>query len=117
MSYLAKVKETLNQFDKATIMQVPRAENVNADALACLATGLEVNLLKTVPIEVLELPSIDKPKQVDHITAQPCWMDPIISFLHDGNLSEDKFEAHSLRYRSTCYILDKGKLYKKSFSA
>ncbi|KAL5560184.1 hypothetical protein UlMin_036395 [Ulmus minor] len=99
-SYLEKVKKVLNQFDTVTVMQVPRAENVNADALAHLATGLEERLLKMVPIEILESPSIDKPEQVRSIVARPCWMDPIISFLHDGNLPEDKFEARRMRYRS-----------------
>ena len=80
-SYLEKVKEVLNQFDTMTAMQVPRAKNANADALARLATGLEERLLKTISIEVLESPSIDKPKQVASIAARPCWMDPIISFL------------------------------------
>ncbi|KAL5556880.1 hypothetical protein UlMin_039116 [Ulmus minor] len=40
-SYLEKAKEAMNQFDTVTIIQVPRAENTNADALARLATGLE----------------------------------------------------------------------------
>ncbi|KAL5567702.1 hypothetical protein UlMin_024277 [Ulmus minor] len=61
-SYLEKAKEAMNQFDTVTIIQVPRAENTNADALARLATGLEERLLKTVPIEILEAPSIDKPE-------------------------------------------------------
>ena len=95
-SYLEKVKEVLNQFDTVIVMQVPRAENANADALARLATGLEECLLKTVPIEVLESPSIDKPEQVGSITARPCWIDPITSFLRDGTLPEDKFEARDL---------------------
>ncbi|KAL5552206.1 hypothetical protein UlMin_002382 [Ulmus minor] len=115
-SYLAKVKEMLGQFDTMTIIQVPRAENTNADVLAHLATGLEESLLKTVLIEVLELPSIDKPEQVSSITARPCWMDPIVSFLRNGILTEDKVEAHHLYYISACYFLLKGKLYKKSFS-
>ena len=52
-SYLEKAKEAMNQFDTVTIIQVLRAENANADALARLATGLEERLLKTVPIEIL----------------------------------------------------------------
>ncbi|KAL5582231.1 hypothetical protein UlMin_014673 [Ulmus minor] len=59
-SYLEKAKEAMNHFDTVTIIQVPRAENTNADALARLATGLEERLLKTVPIEILEAPSIEK---------------------------------------------------------
>ncbi|KAL5583038.1 hypothetical protein UlMin_015480 [Ulmus minor] len=116
-SYLEKAKEAMNQFDTVTIIQVPRAENTNADALARLATSLEERLLKTVPIEILEVPSIDKPEQVGSIVVRPCWMDPIISFLRDGTLPADKFEAHRLRFRSARYFLDKGKLYKKGFSS
>ncbi|KAL5545877.1 hypothetical protein UlMin_005564 [Ulmus minor] len=116
-SYLEKAKEAMNQFDTVTIIQVPRAENTNADALARLATGLEERLLKIVPIEILEVPSIDKPEQVGSIVVRPCWMDPIISFLRDGTLPADKFEARRLRFRSACYFLDKGKLYKKGFSS
>ncbi|KAL5549382.1 hypothetical protein UlMin_004613 [Ulmus minor] len=103
--------------DTVTIIQVPRAENTNADALARLATGLEERLLKTVPIEILEVPSIDKPEQVGSIVVRPCWIDPIISFLRDGMLPADKFEARHLRFRSARYFLDKGKLYKKGFSS
>ncbi|KAL5559555.1 hypothetical protein UlMin_035766 [Ulmus minor] len=116
-SYLEKAKEAMNQFDTVTIIQVPRAENTNADALARLATGLEERLLKTVPIEILEVPSIDKPEQVGSIVVRPCWMDPIISFLRDETLPADKFEARRLRFRSARYFLDKGKLYKKGFSS
>ncbi|KAL5571033.1 hypothetical protein UlMin_020630 [Ulmus minor] len=105
------------EFDTVTIIQVPRAENTNVDALARLATGLEERLLKTVPIEILEVPSIDKPEQVGSIVVRPCWMDPIISFLRDGTLPADKFEARRLRFRSARYFLDKGKLYKKGFSS
>ena len=79
----AKVKEMLGQFDTATITQVPIAENMNANTLARLATGLEESLLKMVPIEVLESPSIDKPEQVGHISARPRWMDPIVFYLCD----------------------------------
>ncbi|KAL5568585.1 hypothetical protein UlMin_025160 [Ulmus minor] len=103
-SYLEKAKEAMNQFDTVTIIQVPRAENTNADALARLATGLEERLLKTVPIEILEAPSIDKQEQVGSIVVRPCWMDPIISFLRDGTLPADKFEARRLRFRSAPFI-------------
>ncbi|KAL5542158.1 hypothetical protein UlMin_009868 [Ulmus minor] len=112
-SYLEKVRKVLNKFDTVSVIQVPRAENANDDTLAHLATGLEEHLLKIVSIEVLESPSIDKPKQVGSIVARPYWMDPIISFLRNGTLPENKFEARCLRYKSARYFLDKGKLYKK----
>ena len=71
-SYLEKEKELLEQFDTITITQVPRNENSNADALACLVMRLEDSLLKTVPLEILEEPSIKtKHQQVDTITEKP----------------------------------------------
>ncbi|KAL5538900.1 hypothetical protein UlMin_046252 [Ulmus minor] len=116
-SYLEKAKELLGQFDTVTITQIPRNENTNADALARLATGLEDSLLKTVPLEILDEPSIDKHQQVDAISDKPTWMDPIIAYLRDGTLPQDKFEARRLRYRSARYFLDKDKLRKRSFSS
>ncbi|KAL5540976.1 hypothetical protein UlMin_043773 [Ulmus minor] len=116
-SYLEKAKELLGQFDTVTITQIPRNENTNADALARLATGLEDSLLKTVPLEILVEPSIDKHQQVDAISDKPTWMDPIIAYLRDGTLPQDKFEARRLRYRSARYFLDKDKLRKRSFSS
>ncbi|KAL5545437.1 hypothetical protein UlMin_005124 [Ulmus minor] len=94
--YLEKAKELLGQFDTVTITQIPRNENTNADALARLATGLEDSLLKTVPLEILDEPSINKHQQVDAISDKPTWMDPIMAYLRDGILSQDKFEAHQL---------------------
>ncbi|KAL5555767.1 hypothetical protein UlMin_038003 [Ulmus minor] len=116
-SYLEKAKELLGQFDTVTITQIPRNENTNADALARLATGLEDSLLKTVPLEILDEPSIDKRQQVDAISDKPTWMDPIIAYLRDRTLPQDKFEARRLRYRSARYFLDKDKLRKRSFSS
>ncbi|KAL5572570.1 hypothetical protein UlMin_022167 [Ulmus minor] len=92
-SYLEKTKEILGQFDTVTITQIPRNENTNADALARLATGLEDSLLKTVPLEILDEPSIDKHQQVDAISDKPTWMNPIMAYLRDGTLPQDKFEA------------------------
>ncbi|KAL5564753.1 hypothetical protein UlMin_027917 [Ulmus minor] len=115
--YLEKAKELLGQFDTVTITQIPRNENTNADALARLATGLEDSLLKMVPLEILDEPSINKRQQVDAISDKPTWMDPIMAYLRDGTLPQDKFEARRLRYRSARYYLDKDKLRKRSFSS
>ncbi|KAL5570128.1 hypothetical protein UlMin_026703 [Ulmus minor] len=44
-------------------------------------------------------------------------MDPIMAYLCDGILPQDKFEARRLRFRSARYYLDKDKLQKRSFSS
>ena len=68
-SYLKNFKELLGQFDIASIAQVPSSKNTNTDTLSRLVTYLEDSLLKIVPIEILERPSIweaehDDPSQV-----------------------------------------------------
>ncbi|KAL5580651.1 hypothetical protein UlMin_013093 [Ulmus minor] len=44
-------------------------------------------------------------------------MDPIITYLRDGILPEDKFKARRLRFKSARYYLDKDKIRKRSFSS
>ena len=63
-AYLEKVRELLGQFETYIITQVPRSENSNTDALARLETSLEDNLLKTMLVDVLETPSIEKTELV-----------------------------------------------------
>ncbi|KAL5562795.1 hypothetical protein UlMin_032542 [Ulmus minor] len=102
-SYMEKLKELLGQFDTARITQVPRNKNSNANALARLAIGLEDSLLKRVPLKILEEPSIEKPQKGNTLTTKPSWMDPIIAYLHNGTLLEDKFKARRLQFRSARY--------------
>ena len=59
-AYLSKVQELGDQFDSITISQVSHAKNTNADVLACLTTWLEEFQPKSMPVEVLEFPSIQK---------------------------------------------------------
>ena len=114
--YLEKAKELLGQFDTVTITQIPRNKNSNADALARLTKRLEDSLLKTIRLEILDEPSIEKHQQVDTISNKLTWMDPIIAYLRDGILPKDKFEARRLQFRLTRYYLYKDKVGKRSFS-
>lgn len=66
--YLNKVKELLSQFKKYVIWQVPRSDNSNTDnvdALARLASAYETDLRRSVPVEVLNDPSIDREYVMD----------------------------------------------------
>ncbi|XP_022131678.1 uncharacterized protein LOC111004795 [Momordica charantia] len=58
MEYLARVKDQLSLFSKYEFMQIPRSQNVNANALARLAATCETGLGRTVPVEILPEPSI-----------------------------------------------------------
>ena len=59
--------------------------------------------------------SIDLPK-IQQIEEKGNWMTPIIVYLKDGRLPEDKDEARKLRIRAAKYVLIDEVLYKRGFS-
>ena len=47
----------------------------------------------------------------------PSWMDPIIAYLKDDQLPEDKNEAHKIRLKAARFWLSPDdKLYRKSYT-
>ena len=57
-TYLQKVKELLGCFSSYKISQIPRSQNVEADALTVLASTKDADQLKIVLVETLDFPSI-----------------------------------------------------------
>ena len=54
---------------------------------------------------------------VHQIKARPSWLDPIVLYLREDILSEDKSEANKIRRKASRFWLSKDqKLYKCSFS-
>ena len=110
--YLEKVLQLVKKFKETNFIQIPREENVEADALANEASANE-------PIdefdEVQYIPSIDLP-EILQVQNEVNWMTLIISYLKDGSLSEGKDEARRLRVRSARYVLLNDVLYKRGFS-
>ena len=62
--YLEKVKILLDQFRSQLVTRISRSENVEADALARLASGNDIDGLVSFPIERLDHPSIEREEQV-----------------------------------------------------
>lgn len=58
VSYSKLVMELLPSFEKFELVQIPRVENVHADALSKLASNKDSKLLTVVPIEHLLKPPI-----------------------------------------------------------
>ena len=58
VAYLQKAKDLLSTFNVYTIQEVPRVHNTQEDALALLASTKDAELLKVIPIEFLNEPSI-----------------------------------------------------------
>ena len=110
--YLNKVRQLVKKFKKATFVQLLREENIEADALVKAASAGE-------PMDEFDkvqyMPSIDLPK-VHQIREEENWMTPIVIFLKDGRLLEDKDEARKLTIKATKYVLINEVLYKWGFS-
>ena len=65
--------------------------------------------------KVQYMPSIDLP-EVQQIKGEENWMTPIVVYLKDGRLQEDKNEARKLKIRAAKYVLIDEVLYKQGFS-
>ena len=57
-AYLQKAKDLLSMLSSYIIQQVPRGQNVQADALARLTSTKDVELLEVIPVEFLKDSSI-----------------------------------------------------------
>ncbi|XP_065619745.1 uncharacterized protein LOC136063369 [Quercus suber] len=91
--YLNRVMRLIKKFEEISFIQIPREENMEADALAREATASEaVDKFD----EVQYMPSIDI-SEVQQVEDRENWMAPIVSYLQDGRLLEEKDEARKLR--------------------
>ena len=110
--YLEKVLRLVKKFKEANFVQIPREENVEANTLA-----KEASVTRAVDKfdEVQYVPSIDLP-EVQQIENEENWMTPIVSYLKDGKLPEEKDKARKLRVRANGYFLMDEVLYKRGFS-
>ncbi|XP_077225213.1 uncharacterized protein LOC143858445 [Tasmannia lanceolata] len=112
--YLQKVREKLKGMGEVEILQVPRGMNNRVDALSKMASE-ETHDFGAVLTEILLHPSIDD-VQVLEISPGPSWMDPIVRYLKDEILLENKLEARLLTTKATHYVLHVPKLYKRSYT-
>ncbi|XP_022004513.1 uncharacterized protein LOC110902081 [Helianthus annuus] len=113
--YLDQAKELLQKFKKYRVVHINRYENKQADALSKLASTFFQHLAKEVRIEVLKNPSVLL-RQVNVIEmGQPSWMTPIIRYLQEGILPENKAEARKIQHKALHYEMNDGILYRRSF--
>ena len=110
--YLEKVLQLVKKFKETNFVQIPKEENMEADALVKEASA---NQSMDEFDKVQYIPSIDIP-EVLQVQNEGNWMTPIISYLKDGSLPEGKDEARRLKVRLTRYVLLNDVLYKRGFS-
>ena len=92
---------------------------MHANSLVTLATSSVRSLPRVIQVEDLCKPTEMKGERVliHQIRVGPSWMDPIVPFLKDDILPEEKGEADKVRRKTPCFWLSKDqKLYKSFFS-
>ncbi|KAL6288531.1 hypothetical protein ACE6H2_006041 [Prunus campanulata] len=114
-AYLTHARRLLHHFDAYQVQQIPRSENSHADALSRLASAIDDNVGRHVPIEILARRSTAE-AEIHAVRQDPSWMDPILAYLTSGTLPTDKIEAKTLRRRSARYILLNQILYRRGHS-
>ncbi|GJV97729.1 reverse transcriptase domain-containing protein [Tanacetum coccineum] len=116
IKYLEKAKSLVSGFANFSISQVPRSKNKKADALSKIASTSFTHLSKQVLVEVLKEESIQE-REVATVVEKdgPTWMTPIMEYLKDGTLPDDRKEASKLRIKARQYELLEGVLYRRSF--
>ncbi|GJR42921.1 reverse transcriptase domain-containing protein, partial [Tanacetum coccineum] len=103
-------------FANFSISQVPQSKNKKADALSKIASTNFAHLSKQVLVEILKEKFIQE-KEVTTVVEEDgiTWMTPIIEYLTEGTLLEDKKEASKLRIKARQYELWEAVLYRRSF--
>ena len=96
--YLIKVRQAQSNFETFSIRQIPRSQNCYADLLAMLAIFWGSSLPRVIIVEDLVVlgHNDQAPNRIHSIQVGPSWMDPLVLFLRDGKLLEDKGEAEKI---------------------
>lgn len=110
MKYLYKVKGLISHFLSSDVRQVSRATKATVNALLKLATSIPANLQKYTFFKVLKESNLEEPQIVQQINEDPDWIDPLLKYLKQGELSHDQKEARKIRHQASHYVLYEDKL-------
>ncbi|KAL0409949.1 UNVERIFIED_CONTAM: Retrovirus-related Pol polyprotein from transposon opus [Sesamum latifolium] len=114
IQYLQQIANLKTKFHHFQIIQIPREENAKADSLSKLASSIED--CRTRHIIIHYLPEARTPLAVQPITTGEDWRTPIIKWIEEGLLPENRWEAARLKTRATRFIIQEHILYKKSYT-
>jgi len=116
--YLKQVRHLQSGFESFSLQQILRNKNTHADSLATLATSSAQGLPRVILVEDLCKPTEMREEKVlihqDRVRSS--WMDPIILFLKNNILLEEKGEVDKVQRRAPRFWSSEDqKLYKHSF--
>ena len=100
--YLSQVKHLQSDFEFFDVSHVSKSGNTHANSLATLATSSTQGSPQVILVE--DLCRADKVKKdmvrIHQVRVGPSWMDPIVSFLKDNTLPEEKSKAEKIRRKA-----------------
>ena len=98
--YLSQVKRLRPSFDLFSLSHISRSGSTHANSLAALATSSAGKLPRIILVK--HLSKVAKGMVCAHeIRVGPSWMDPIVTFLKDDILPEEKLKAKKIRRNAT----------------
>ena len=105
--YLNQVRHLQSQFESFNLLLIPRSGNTHADSLATLATFSTHNLPWVILVEDLcKLIGVEgNIVQIHQVEVGPSWMDPIVLFLKEDILPEEKSEAEKVQRKAPQFWL------------
>ena len=110
--YLNQAKCLQSRFDFFSLLHIPRSGNTHDNSSA-------QSFPQVILVEDLYKPSVTKRKviHVHHVRVGTSWMDPLVLFLKEDILPEEKTKANKIRRKvSRFWLSEDQKLYKRSFS-
>ena len=119
IQYMAVAHRLIRKFKSCKLTQIPREQNLQADALANLGSALETNSQMSIPLLVLQWPAtLEEPQseEVSAIEEGKTWMTPLVRYLENDILLEDRKEAKKIKKQAARYCISQEKLYRRSFS-
>ena len=96
--YLNQVKRLQPSFDLFSLSHISRSGNTHADSLATLATSSAGGLPQIILVEHLGRANevAKSTVRIHEVKVGPSWMDPILKFLKDNILPEEKSVAEKI---------------------
>ena len=117
--YFSQVRCIQTKFEFFDLSYISRNGNTHADSLATIATFSTQDLPRVILVEDLCTLTLIKRDllQVHQIKLGSSWMDPILLFLENDILPEEKLEVEKVRRKTLWFWMSEDKrLYKRSFS-